>query len=182
MGWGFQSVKACTVCRKDFEPRMPLARVCSLPCARKVPILKRKAEAADFKRRKEGAKGRKWWLKAAEEAVNEYIRLRDATLPCISCGTFESYPYWTAGHFLSVGAHPELRYEEDNIHKQCVRCNKHLAGNVIAYRINLLAKIGADGVARLEGPWPVRKYTVDELRVIRDDSRARVRHIKERNE
>jgi hypothetical protein len=173
-------VKACTVCRKDFEPRMPMARVCSLPCARKVPILKRKAEKSADKAKREKLKTRAKWVQEAQQAFNAWIRLRDAGLGCISCGAFDGKR--NAGHYLSTGARPELRFDEDNVHGQCERCNTYLHGNLIAYRAALLERIGADGVARLEGPWPVRKKTVDELRSIRDDYRTRVRHIKERNE
>ncbi len=63
----------------------------------------------------------------AQKAFNAYIRARDAGLPCISCG--ETNPpdlhggQWDCGHFKTVGAYPELRFEERNAHKQCKSCN-----------------------------------------------------------
>ena len=165
--------KLCAVCEREFVPYMPLARVCSLPCARKVPVINRKAERAADKTKREKSKPRGRWLKEAQAAFNAWVRLRDAELGCISCGTLNGKR--NAGHYLSTSARPELRFDEDNVHLQCERCNTYLHGNLIAYRVALLARIGVDGVARLEGPWPVRKYRVDELRVIRDDYRARVK-------
>jgi hypothetical protein len=59
--------------------------------------------------------------KLAQDAVNAFIRERDKHKPCIVHG-YEC-PYastgWHAGHFKSVGSHPELRYNTWNIHKQC---------------------------------------------------------------
>ncbi|WP_258530002.1 recombination protein NinG [Pseudomonas aeruginosa] len=66
-------------------------------------------------------------------------------------GAFHDGQYH-AGHYRSVGSHPELRFDEDNVHKQCAPCNNHKSGDVVNYRINLVAKIGAAAVARLEGP------------------------------
>lgn len=171
--------KLCAVCAKEFAPLMPMARVCSLPCARRVPVINRKAERAADKAKREKLKPRAKWIKEAQQAFNEWIRLRDAGLGCISCGTFAGKR--NAGHYLSTGARPELRFDESNVHGQCERCNTYLHGNLIAYRTALLQRIGADGVARLEGPWPVRKYAVGELKVIRDDYRARVRALRERD-
>lgn len=111
----------------------------------------------------------------AQEAVNRYVRLRDASLPCISCGT--SSAAWDAGHYRSAGACPELRFDLDNIHKQCVRCNQHLSGNLIAYRVGLLARIGPERLAALEGPHPARKWTRDELIALRAQFVAMAREL-----
>jgi hypothetical protein len=163
----------CHVCERPFLRMNTFQVVCGVRCARKVPAIKRKAERAADKAKREKLKPRGKWLKEAQAAFNAWIRLRDAEIGCISCGTLNGKR--NAGHYLSTAARPELRFDEDNVHLQCERCNTYLHGNLIAYRVALLARIGVDGVARLEGPWPVRKYRVDELRVIRDDYRARVK-------
>ncbi|STS93497.1 protein NinG [Klebsiella grimontii] len=55
-----------------------------------------------------------------------------------------------AGHYRSRGKASHLRYNEDNIHKQCHHCNVQLSGNQQQYRISLVEKIGAERVEALE--------------------------------
>lgn len=75
------------------------------------------------------------------EGFNQFIRLRDKDLPCISCGRYHQ-EQWHAGHYRSVGACPELRFDEMNVHKQCSVCNNYKSGNLTEYRLNLIRKIG----------------------------------------
>ena len=135
------------------------------------------AAKADFKRRKEASKTLAEWRKEAQTAFNAWIRERDKDLPCISCGRFHE-GQWHAGHYLSTGARPELRFDEANVHKQCQPCNTHLHGNLIGFRISLHNRIGIAGVAYLEGPHEAKKYTRDELKAIRDEYRARLKEMK----
>lgn len=71
--------------------------------------------------------------------VNQYIRLRDEGKPCISCG---SYSVLQAGHFFAVGGYDGLRFDEDNIHGECARCNCWDESHLILYTDNLKRKIG----------------------------------------
>ena len=166
----------CAVCAKTFVQRNSMARVCSPGCAIKTVRNKRKAELAEFKKRKELAKPRSKWLKEAQQAFNAWIRQRDAELPCISCGRFHE-GQWHAGHYLSTGARPELRFHERNVWRQCSACNTHLHGNLVMYRAELIRRIGLAEVERLEGPCEPKKYTIDDLREIRDEYRARCKHF-----
>ena len=141
-------------------------------------------ERWEIKVRKEKLKSRADHLREAQAAVNEFIRLRDAHLPCISCDSLPSDhdlltgSRWDAGHYRSVGACPELRFEPLNIHRQCVRCNRNLSGNAVEYRIRLVLRIGAEKVDWLEGPHPARKYTVEEIKAIKADYQAKSRELK----
>ena len=63
---------------------------------------------------------------------------------------------------------------------QCVRCNRNLSGNAVEYRIRLVKRIGADNVDWLEGPHPARKYTVEEIKAIKAEYRAKTRELKGR--
>ena len=82
-----------------------------------------------------------WLLKKTEYYFNRYIRLRDAGLPCISCGCnhFEH-----ATHFYPVRGNPQLRYDEDNVHGGCINCNKYLDGNQWEYGLRLPMRIGQE--------------------------------------
>ena len=70
---------------------------------------------------------------------------------------------WDCGHYRSVGACLELRYDEENAHRQCVKCNRYLSGNAVEYRAGLLHRIGPDRLARVEGPNAPVNYSVADL-------------------
>jgi hypothetical protein len=186
--------KKCRVetCRTPFVPARIGQAVCSPACAmidapRHAPkALKALAQVGrrEIKARKEKLKSRADHLREAQAAVNEYVRLRDAHLPCISCDStpndndLMTGSRWDAGHYRSVGACPELRFEPSNIHRQCVKCNRNLSGNAVEYRIRLVLRIGAEKVAWIEGPHEARKYTVDEIKAIKAEYRAKTRELK----
>ena len=69
-------------------------------------------------------------------------------LGCISCGA-EFKSKFDAGHYFSVGAYPNLRFNPDNVHGQCVACNQHRHGNINEYSIKLPQRIGEERFFRL---------------------------------
>ena len=148
-------------------PRSTTQKVCSPDCAIELNRIKREKEFdAETRRRKQTIKTRSDYESEAQQAVNEYVRIRDAKLPCISCGNYHNGQYH-AGHYRSVGSAPELRFNTYNIHKQCAPCNNHLSGNPIPYRKRLKAKIGKVRLDWLEGPHQPLKYTIDQLVKVR---------------
>ncbi len=166
----------CIGCEREFIRMRPLQAVCSVPCARKAIAKARKAEKTKDKSRREAIKPRSKWLAEAQAAFNAWIRSRDQHLGCISCGTHSGKQ--NAGHYLSTGARPELRFDECNVHLQCERCNTYLHGNLIAYRTTLIQRIGMSEVDRLEGPNPLRKYTADDLKWLKAEYKSRLAAMK----
>ena len=135
-------MKPCRQCKEDFEPQYNTTQpTCSPACAIKYIKAKKDAKTASEKKktakldrsylrkRKESLKTQSDWTKEAQAEFNRFIRARDYQQPCISCGTRNNVQYH-AGHYLSTGANPELRFIEDNCHKQCSSCNNHLSGNL----------------------------------------------------
>lgn len=123
------------------------------------------------------ARSRGEWLKLAQQAFNAWIRKRDHGKPCISCGTTANVQY-CAGHYRTVGACPELRFEPLNVHLQCNKnCNMEKSGNIIEYRIRLSAKIGAESLAWLEGYHAPKKYTIPELQAIIAEYKAKLKSL-----
>jgi Bacteriophage Lambda NinG protein len=172
--------KTCAVCKGQFRPFLTLQQVCGIQCARRVPIVARKAAQADRKAtraRIEALRPLSYWVKQAQVAFNSFIRARDSGLACVSCGRHHAGKI-NAGHFLSTGARPELRFDEQNVWAQCEPCNTHLAGNLVLYRAELVRRIGTAAVERLEGPHPAKKYTRDNLKAIRDAYRARAKALR----
>lgn len=170
--------KECKACLAKFVPWNSLVKACSPRCALIIAIEERQAKAAKDAALhktlwKEANKTKPELIKAAQKAFNRFIRLRDHGLPCISCDTpFRAISSgvkggnWDAGHYRSVGAAPELRFEESNCHGQCKTCNLHKSGNHVAYRSRLEARIGSEKLAWLEGKHEPKHYTKDELRHI----------------
>jgi hypothetical protein len=79
---------------------------------------------------------------------------------------------------LSTGARPELRFDENNVHRQCEPCNTSLGGNLILYRLELIRRIGQTEVDRLEGPHEPKRYRADDLKAITATYRAKLKAIK----
>jgi hypothetical protein len=172
-------------CGTSFVPSRSFQSWCSPDCAlviaRQKQSRERKAldkiERKAIRVAKERVKSRAEHMKEAQAAFNAFIRERDRDLPCISCGRHHQ-GQWHAGHYRTVGANPELRFELLNVHKQCAPCNNHKSGDIVNYRINLVGRIGADQVAWLEGPHEPQRYTIDELKGIKAKYRALVREMK----
>lgn len=181
-------------CGISFPPQRLGQSVCSPKCGLAIKDVNQakarkslaQIERREIKVRKEKLKSRADHLREAQAAVNEYVRLRDANLPCISCDStpndndLMTGSRWDAGHYRSVGACPELRFEPLNIHRQCVKCNRNLSGNTVEYRIRLVQRIGAEKVIWLEGLHPACKYTVEEIKAIKAEYRAKTRKLKEK--
>ena len=172
-------------CAAKYTPRRLGQSVCSPACALVVaPKHQEKARKAidqrerrEIKVRKEKLKSRAQHLKEAQTAFNAWIRERDVGLPCVSCGRHHN-GQWHAGHFRSAGGHPELRFEPLNAARQCAPCNTHKSGDLLNYRVELINRIGLELVEWLEGPHEPRKYTIDDLKAIKAEYRAKVRELK----
>lgn len=179
--------KKCRVatCRASFVPSRMGQAVCSPACAMiDAPRHEPKARKAladierkDIKVRKEKLKTRADHMKDTQQAFNAWVRARDAEKPCVSCGRHHQGKY-DAGHYRTVGSNPALRFEPMNCHRQCSPCNTRLSGNIVNYRIELVRRIGAEAVEWLEGPHEAKKYTVDELKAMTADYRAKNKELK----
>ena len=130
----------------------------------------------DVRERKEKLKTTSDYLKEVEVFVNRFIRLRDKDKPCVSCQRPLKSKF-DAGHYRSKGGNPEIRFNEDNIHGQCVYCNRHLHANLIDYRISLIKRIGLDRVEWLEGKHEPRKYTIPELIIMKEEYKEKIKRL-----
>lgn len=185
------SLKQCTQCPTMFLPRTSLQLVCSPACSIKLAkSLKaqrkanQQAERRRDKARKEAIKTIPWLIREAQIAFNTYIRLRDHRQPCISCGKppgdmSELHAGRDAGHYRSTGSASHLRFDEDNVHAQCVACNRYGAGRAVDYRIGLIKRIGVKRVEALETNNTPHKWTREELTEIRETYRQRGRWLRD---
>lgn len=180
-------MKACKVCKTTFTPTRPLQKVCSPGCAlthSKTLAEKKHAKAQAQERKLVRAKldamqTKPQLVKKAQVAFNAFIRARDAGKPCISCGKplgVEPNSY-DCGHYRSVGSAVHMRFVEDNSQGQCKHCNRHLAGNHVAYRAGLITRIGQRAVELIEADNTLRKYTREGLIEIARYYREKTREL-----
>lgn len=181
--------KKCRQCRAWFQPRSSFARACSPECAvADAKEQREKRERKERRARKQALKSKSQHAKEAQSAFNAYIRERDRGKPCISCGATEQQTDylkisgWVASHYRSVGACPELRFDELNVHLACVRCNSHLSGNIVEYRLGLIERCGQNVVDYLEGHHEPKHYTIEDLQEIKATYRRKARELRRQHE
>lgn len=173
--------RKCKVCGEEFTPYRSTQKVCSPTHAiewgiRQTAKCEQKKVNEYKKELRAEKRDAKEKLKTYSQRVNEvkvifqrYIRMRDAKLPCISCGTATS-SVWDAGHYKKAELYSGVVFNELNTNKQCGKCNRYLGGNELNYRVGLIAKIGIESVLQLEElaeNTRVKKYSDLELLEIR---------------
>lgn len=169
--------KTCKPCGELFTPFMPLQKECSPTCAlvavrEKAAKKEKKDFNAETRRMKEKIKTLTEYLNDAQKQFNKFIRLRDKRESCISCGRNHGGQYH-AGHYRTTKAASQLRFNEDNCHKQCSVCNNHHSGNITEYRINLVKKIGQWRVEQLENNNQLADWTKEKAIEIKKEYRAK---------
>jgi hypothetical protein len=163
----------CKVCGTGYQKFQTTQKVCGPVCAltlSKDTLAKKRAKQTRKMRADMKATDRNHQLRLAQTAFNAFIRERDKDLPCISCGRHHAGQSH-AGHYKTTAAHPELRFSEIQVWKQCAPCNNHLSGNIIEYRKGLLERIGQEKLDWIEGAHPPAKLTIVEIIAIKEKYR-----------
>lgn len=143
----------CRNCKEKFIPVRFLQKYCDKEECKDIEIKvtlekvrkqKTKEEKKATNLLKESLKTKSDYIKILQILVNKYIRQRDLGKQCISCDTIltEKIKY-DAGHMYPT-TYQFLRFNEDNIAGQCVRCNRDLHGNISEYRPKMEQRIGVD--------------------------------------
>lgn len=125
--------------------------------------------------------------KEVQSVFNKFIRLRDAGKKCISCPADLKNNFFTgsnihAGHYRSVGSSKQLRFDEDNVHGQCAKCNVHLSGNQINMRKGMVKRIGEKRVEQLDNNREVKRWTKEELAEKLAHYKAKVKELESLSE
>ena len=183
--------KRCKVCRVEFVPARRIQAVCGWECSQKFAEQKRlkaEAKAAREDRRATRAKLEamqplSYWVKQAQDSFNRYVRLRDlaAGHGCIDCGKpFEPQKPGgsvDAGHYLSRGSAPHLKFDERNVFAQRKNCNRAGGATRADFRAGVIARIGLEAVEALEADQSVKQYRADDLKAIKQKYTALAREI-----
>lgn len=83
-----------------------------------------------------------------------------------------------AGHYRTTAAAPQLRFDERNIHKQCVVCNQHKSGNLVPYRVELINRIGQEAVDEIESNHNRHRWTVEECKAIKAEYQQKLKDLR----
>lgn len=105
-------------------------------------------------------------LKLAEVVFNKWVRHRDSEwghFKCISCGEYLRIEDSDCGHFYPK-TYSALRFDEDNCHSECVKCNRMDDNHLDGYSINLKEKIGLERFKSLQARRnEMKKWDREEL-------------------
>lgn len=173
--------RKCDECGQPFERRQLGQKVCSTACAllwasKHPEVIDKVAKASERARKQRMRKQKKedkarllelepisYFLNRAQVQVNRYVvHVRDRFEGCISCGRTDATK-WDAGHWRTRKAAAHLRFNLDNIFKQCSRpCNKDLSGNVLKMKEGMIARIGVDRVEAIANDNRIHKWTREE--------------------
>jgi hypothetical protein len=173
----------CKYHKEKFVPKYPFQKFClsDEECIKafnewvKEEKEKKKAKAnkdfeiAEIKDKEE--KKLKASLINTKTQVHAYVRNRDKGKPCISCGTNWNQDF-QCGHHYKSETFITLRFNLDNLHGQCRRCNLHLEGAFDNYALNLPNRIGIERYNKLVELASVDKqfekvWNVDNLKEVR---------------
>ena len=101
-------------------------------------------------------------LNNLQTVVNEFIRLRDQDLDCISCGLPNDGSHQRhASHYKGRGHNSFLRFYTLNIHASCAQCNAFKSGNISGYTPRLEARYSPGLVQKLINSPTVRDFSDD---------------------
>ncbi len=169
----------CKNCREKFEPKHFNQKYCFKPECVKVWVASAKKSnwKKEKKKLKEELETVQSLTKKAQRYFNTFIRTRDKGKPCVSCG--KKLPSkFDAGHYFS-STHKNTTFNENNVHGQCVRCNRDLHGNLLNYQLGIQERIGADELIKLhEEAHKIRKFSREELKDIIELYKQKTKNIK----
>lgn len=174
----------CPICKSKFQQERIGQVICSGDCAinqilaagKKTAAVAKKQLKADIDALKSPAE----LAREAQKAFNDFVRLRDSAVGCISCTKPADWVggVWHAGHYRAAGKVPALKFNEANCHRQCSQCNYFLHGAAGAYRDGLIDRLGIDAVVWLDGEHMKKTWTSSELRGIRATYKEKLKRLK----
>ena len=184
--------KKCRSCKTYFTPTYSTLQIaCSPSCALAYSKQKKAKENKENKaaikeleqlrKQKKQSQKLSYQIEQTKKAVHEYIRLRDKGKPCITCPSLLFSDY-DAGHYYHGTKSNALRFDFDNIHGQCKRCNQRNYGMFETYTLTLPKRIGETRFNALKANYNlsqkyIHKWSREELKDIRTEARLRIKEL-----
>ena len=130
---------------------------------------KRKQQNKEWQERKKAMKldlgiKKKQSAEPLQKSINQIARILDDLEPCLARPT-ENHTKFDGGHIFGVGAHPSLRYNLWNIHKQSVKSNRDLGGEQLLMIEGIHIRYGQERmhyVLNLPKKYPTTKLNANE--------------------
>jgi len=181
--------KKCKICKEPFEPVRQLQPTCEkyecMVAYTEKHLQKRQKEKTKQhnKDRKAFNESDKSFLKRnAQMLINKYARLRDYNengLRCVTCDSKTGKR--DGGHFLPTSGYSAIRYNTNQIHQQCVKCNQYQGGMPKEYRLFMIEKYGTEYVENLEAQKGVlRSYDVAYYQKLIRVVRKKIKKLEQR--
>lgn len=118
--------------------------------------------------------------KRLDKAFSKYIRARDTRQgwgKCCSCGSIKAYGELDAGHFINRKWRA-VRWDEKNVHVQCIACNRFGEGDAAGYALFMFDKYGHDAVDYLRAlSRETAKFTDSEGELMLADYRKKLKDL-----
>lgn len=157
--------KKCKNCWKEFKLFSTTDKFCKKGCMLEFEKEKRK-EKKEAKKLTIPA-----LIRVLDVVFSRYIRLRDCIettwtkhlMKCFTCDSLLDFVKSQNMHFVGRAV-KSLRYDEENCHWGCMRCNVILHWNYLEYFIRMEKKYGRDKVDEmLSKKHEIWKFTSEEL-------------------
>jgi hypothetical protein len=163
--------KGCTNEFIQYNSLTNICVTCAIEKSKKIVAKKYNTEEKERKKRyQENTKTYTQKVNEVKKVFQAWVRKRDENLPCISCESTFSNPFWHGGHYKKAEIYRGLIFNELNVNKQCAKCNIFLNGNESNYRQGLVNRYGIEKVEYLEqlaNETKSKKYSDDELNEIK---------------
>lgn len=106
---------------------------------------KAKVKRKETAQRKKELRSRSDWLDTLQKLVNQYVtKVLYPNELCYTCDRAKPDSVFNAGHCFPRGRRPEIRFNLDNIRKQCVTCNLYESGRHKQFTEKLEKELGPE--------------------------------------
>lgn len=108
-------------------------------------------------------------MNTADTVYSRYIRLkaadRNGYCACVTCPAIRQWnDGMQAGHYVNRDDWP-TRFDDRNVHPQCVSCNKHHSGRISRYAVYLKKEYGDGIIDELDAKSRlVKQFTLADLK------------------
>jgi hypothetical protein len=173
--------KKCRYCKLEFMPYKSTQVVCGIQCSIKYINAKTKEKALKDarKRKKEGLEllmTNSQWKQKFQVVFNKYIRIRDKYKGCVSCETSLINRKFDAGHYYPT-TYEGIRFDERNVHGQCVPCNRDKHSNTHEYRKRITNRITPEDLKWLdENRHRKLKLSTPEIKELIEEYKKKIKH------
>jgi DNA-directed RNA polymerase subunit N (RpoN/RPB10) len=171
-------IKKCKVCAEPFyQTYSTLQITCSVKCA--LVFNSEKEVKKRVKEMKIESQKLSDLEKVARTIFQKYIRERDKSEPCLSCGTKQTQQ-WDGSHLFSAEQYSGVIFHELNVNKCCCYCNRNLHGNLLEYKENFIKKYGENAYTTLKeeaNKTRLYKYSRAELIDIANKYKAKLKEM-----